>query len=214
MPPTLVSVAVGILFGVALLGAAFDRRSIGIVAVAAALPDLDAVLGALGIGAANATLHTVFLPIGAAALLYYDTAVRDRSWFGDRYGWYGVRVAWIAIAAYAVAGIGPDAFSPESAAFLYPLSGRYYAVTGGFLLSTQDGIVQTYVALGEAWLGLETPGTVDTHRIGTWVDPAGEERQLGIVESGWQAVLVVTAAAALPVKGFVERQDRAAGGDR
>ena len=214
MPPTLVNIAVGILLGVALLGAAFDRRAITVVAFAAAVPDLDAIVGALGIGGANATLHSVFVPLGAAALLYYDTAVRDQSWLGDRYGWYGVRVAWVAIAAYAVAGIGPDAFSPESAAFLYPLSDRYYAVTGGFLLSTQNGIVQTYVAFGEGWLGLETPGTIASHHIETWIDPAGEERRVGIVESGWQAVLVVTAAAAVPVKAFVERLDRTAAGDR
>jgi inner membrane protein len=214
MPPTLLNVAAGTLLGVALLGAAFDRRSIAVVALVAALPDLDAVLGPIGIGAANATLHSVFLPIGAAALLYYDTAYGDRSWLADRYGWYGVRVAWVAVAAYAVAGIAPDLFSPESAAFLYPLSDRYYAVTGGFLLSTQEGIVQTYVGVGDGWIELATPGTFETHHVDTWIDPAGEERRLRLVESGWQAVLVVTAAVAVPVKGLVERGDRAASGGR
>jgi hypothetical protein len=213
MPPTLVNVAVGALLGVALLGAAFDRRSIAVVAAVAAVPDLDAALGLAGVGAANATLHSAFVPLGAAALLYYDTAIADRSRLGDRYGWYGVRVAWVAVAAYAVAGIGPDAFSPESAAFLYPISGRYYAVTGGFLLSTQDGIVQTYVAFADGWFELASPGTVETHHVDTWIDPAGEERRLGIVESGWQAVLVATAAVAVPAKGLVEGSDRA-GGDR
>lgn len=40
------------------------------------------------------------------------------------------------IVAYAVTGILPDAFSPESAALLYPVLDRNYAVTGGFLLLT------------------------------------------------------------------------------
>jgi len=53
MPPTLVNVAVGALVGVALLGAAFDRRSIGLVAVAAAVPDLDAALGLVAVGGAT-----------------------------------------------------------------------------------------------------------------------------------------------------------------
>lgn len=44
-------------------------------------------------------------------------------------------------AAYAVTGIRPDVFSPESAALLHPVLDRHYAVTGGFLVSTQDGIV-------------------------------------------------------------------------
>lgn len=212
MPPTLVTVAVGVLIGVALLGAAFDRRSIALVAVAAALSDLDAIAGSLGVGAANAALHTVFIPLGAAALLYYDTSIRGRSWLRDRYGWYGVRVAWVAVAAYAVAGISLDAFSTEGAALLYPLSDRYYAVVGGFLLSTQEGIVQTYVAVGDGWIELATPGTADTYHVDTWIDPAGEERRLRIVESGWQAVLVATAAVAVPAKGLVERRDRAGGG--
>jgi hypothetical protein len=212
MPPTLVNAAVGLLLGVALLGAAFDRRSIVVVAAVAAAPDLDAALGAAGLGAANATLHSVFVPLFAATVLYYDTAVRERSWLGDRYGWYGVRLAWVAVAAYAVAGIGPDAFSPESAAFLYPISDRYYAVTGGFLLSTTEGIVQTYVGFGGGWPELASPGTVGTHHVDTWIDPAGEGRRLRIVESGWQAVLVVTAAVAVPAKALVERRDRASGG--
>ena len=213
MPPTLVNVAVGTLLGVALLGAAFDRRSIAAVAAVAAVPDLDAALEVAGIGAANATLHSVFVPLAAAAILYYDTVLGDRSLLGDRYGWYGVRLAWVAVAAYAVAGIGPDAFGPESAAFLYPISDRYYAVTGGFLLSTAEGIVQTYVGFGDGWPELSSPGTVGTHHVDTWIDPAGEERRVRIVESGWQAVLVVTAAVAVPAKALVERRDRASGGN-
>ena len=219
MPPTLFSVAVGALVGVALLGAAFDRRSLALVVGAAAAPDVDALLGPLGIGAANATLHTVFVPLAAGSLLYYDTALRERSWLWTRYGWYGTRVAWVAVAAYAVAGIGPDAFSAESAAFLYPLSGRYYAITGGLLYSTQDGLVQTYAAVGDGWIELATPGTIDTHRVDTWIAPAsdpdsdsgGGERRLRLLESGWQAIVVLAAAAAVPAKALIERGDRTRG---
>ena len=214
MPPTLVNVAVGVLIGVALLGAAFDRRSIGLVAVAAAVPDLDAALGLVAVGAANATLHTLLIPIGGAALLYYDTERRADSWLRERYGWYGVRVAWVTLAAYAVAGIGLDAFSTEGVALLYPLSDRYYAVVGGFLLSTQEGIVQTYVTFGNGWIELTTPGTVETHHIDSWIDPADGERRLRIVESGWQAIVVLTAVASVPAKYLVERRDHVAAGGR
>lgn len=214
MPPTLVTVAAGVLIGVALLGAAFEWRAIALVALAAALPDLDAVFGLFDIGAANATLHSVFVPLGAAALLYYDTTLRERSWLRDRSGWAGVRIAWVGIAAYAVAGIGLDAFSAGSAALFYPLSDRYYAVVGRFLISTQEGVIQTYVTLGDGWLELATPGTVETHHVDTWLDPASEERRVHLVESGWQAVLVAAAIAALPAKHLIERSDRAVAGDR
>ena len=208
MLPTLVSVAVGVLLGVALLGAAFDRRSLAVVAVAAVLPDLDAAIALVVPGVANALLHTFFIPLLAAIAIYYDTERRDRSWLRSRYGWYGVRVAWVAVAAYAVAGIGADLFNVESAAVLYPLSDRYYAVVGKLVLSTQEGVVQTYVEFGDGWLEVASPGTVGDHHVSTWLDPGDGPREIRLVDSGWQAALVATAAAAVPARFLVERAER------
>jgi hypothetical protein len=211
MPPTLVNVAVGVLLGVALLGAAFDWRSVGIVAVAAALPDFDAVLSLFVHGATNAMLHSAFIPLAATALLYWDTERREASRLRSRYGWYGVRVAWVALAAYAVAGIGLDLFNIESVAVLYPLSNDYYAIVGKFVLSTQEGVVQSYVEFGNSLLSVRTVGTTDGRHIATWMNPtpgtgnpAGADRVVRIVDSGWQLVLVLGAIAAIPAKFFVE----------
>jgi hypothetical protein len=213
MPPTLVAVAVGVLLAVALLGAAFDRRSLAVVAVAAALPDLDALVGLAVPWATNALLHTAFVPLGAAALVYWDAELRpaSSSWLRSRYGWYGVRVAWVAVAAYAVAGIGLDLCNVESAAVLFPLSDRYYAVVGKLVLSTQDGVVQTYVAFGNGWLEVASPGTVHTHDVATWLDAGDGDRRLRLVDAGWQLALVATAVAAVPAKTLVERRARADG---
>ena len=208
MAPTLVNIAVGVLIGIALLGAAFDRRSLAIVAVAAGIPDLDAMLSLVVSGSTNAFFHTIFIPAFAAGLLYYDTIHREQSWLRSCYGWYGVRVAWVAIASSAVAGIGLDLFSAESVALLYPLSDRYYAIVGRFVLSTQEGIVQTYIQLGDGWLSIASPGTTSTHHVASWITPGDEERRLRLIESGWQAVIVTTAAAAVPAKVLVERGDR------
>lgn len=207
MPPTAVAVAVGVLIAVALLGPAFDRRAVAIVAAAAALPDLDAVFSLVAVGGPNAVLHTIFVPIGAATLLYYDTTIREQSWLADRYGWYGVRVAWVAVAAYAVAGIGLDAFSTDGVALLYPFSDRYYSVFGSFLLSTQEGVIQTYVTWDEGWFQLTSPGTLETHTVESPLTPTDGERRIRLVEAGWQAVIVATAIAALPAKLLVERRD-------
>ncbi len=208
MPPTLVGVAVGVLIGVGLLGAAFDRRSLAVVALAAGLPDVDAALASLGVGAANASLHSAVVVVGVVGLLYYETERREGSWLRARTGWYGVRVAWVAVAAYAVAGIGLDLFSSDAVALFYPLSDRYYAIVGKLVVSTQEGIVQTYLELGNGWLGLASPGTVESHTVDSWLTPAGEERRLRLVETGWQAIVVLTAAAAVPAKVLVERGDR------
>lgn len=208
MPPSLVSVGVGVLLGVALLGAAFDRRSLAVVAIAAAAPDVDAVLSLLGVGVTNATLHTLFIPLGAAAVVYYDTDRRERSWLRAHYGWEGVRIAWVAIAAYGVAGIGVDLFSTESVALFYPVSDRFYALVGRFILSTQEGVIQTYIGVGDGWLDVASPGTTATHTVDSWLVTDGDTRQLRLVESGWQAVVVVTALAAIPAKRLAQRGDR------
>lgn len=204
MPPTLVNVAVGVLLGVALLGAAFDRRSLAAVAVAAAVPDLDGAVSLLLSGVTNAALHSVFVPLFGAVFVYADTRLRENSWLRSRYGWYGVRVAWVLIAVYAVAGIGPDLFNVESAAILWPVSERYYAVVGRLVYSTQEGLIQTYVAFGDGWVTVASPGTTETHHVETWMNPSGDKRRIRIVDSGWQSALVVTAAAAVPAKFLLD----------
>jgi hypothetical protein len=214
MPPTLVTVAVGALLGVALLGRAFDRRSLALVVLVAAIPDLDAVLSLWIHGATNAALHTTFIPAAAALVVRWDTR-RDASWLRDRYGWYGVRVAWVGIAVYAVAGIGLDLFNISSAAILYPVSTRYFAVFGKLVLSTQEGVVQSYVLFGDGWLEYLTQGTTETRHIETWVNPTpGTDnppdvtRSIRLVDAGWQLVVVVTAVAAVPARVLVARRDR------
>lgn len=213
MPPTLVTVAVGVLLGVALLGRAFGRRSLALVAFVAALPDLDAVVSLWIRGATNAALHTAFIPLAAAAVLYYDTA-REDSWLRGRHGWYGVRLAWVAVAVYAVAGIGLDLFNVSSAAVLYPVSDRYFAIVGKLVLSTQDGVVQTYLAVGDGWLVDATRGTTGSRHIATWINPTpgtdnppDAERSLRFVDAGWQLVVVATAAVAVPARVLFERRD-------
>jgi hypothetical protein len=214
MPPTLVTVAVGVLLGVALLGPAFDRRSLALVALAAALPDADAVLSLLIPGATNAALHSVFIPTAAALLVYCDSR-RDASWLRDRYGWDGVRVAWVLVAVYAVAGIGLDLFNVASAAVLYPISDRYFAVVGKLVLSTREGVVQTYVSFGDDWLAYLTRGTTGTRHVDTWVNPTpgtdnppDADRSVRLIDSGWQLVVVATAVVAVPARVLVARRDR------
>lgn len=208
MAPTTLTVAVGILVGAALLGAAFDRRSILIVAVVAALPGLDAVVSLALEGATNAAFHTLFIPLAVAVAVYWDTERREQSWLRSRYGWWGVRVTWVSIAAYVVAGIGLALFVGAGANLFYPLHDRFYLLEGRLLVSTHEGIVQTYVTLGgDGLLEVASPGTTGDYHVTTWLNPtpgtgleSGVERELRFVEAGWQAVVIVTAIAVLAVK--------------
>ncbi|WP_247009564.1 hypothetical protein [Halorientalis litorea] len=207
MPPTLVTVAVGVLVGLALLGTAFDRRSLFAVVGVAAVPDLDAVASLYVPGVTNALLHTGWIPLVAGCLLYWDTQRRDTSWLADRYGWRGVRVAWVAVAVYAVAGIGLDLFSQDAVNLLYPVHDRFYSLVGRFTISTGDGLVQTYVEVGGRRLvAVTTQGTTADYHVASWVNPTpgtgnppGVERRVRLLASGWQAVVVAAAAVATAV---------------
>lgn len=219
MAPTLVAVAVGVLVGLALLGAAVDRRSIAIVALAAAVPDLDAIVSLAVQGATNAAFHTLLLPGVAFVALYWDTVHRDleTSWLRRRWGWDGVRVAWVSLAAYTVAGIGLDLFSAEGVNLLYPLHDRFYAAVGRFRFSTHEGVILTFIDREAGLLWLSSPGTSANHHVATWVNPTpgtgletetGVERRLALVESGWQLVVVAAATVAVAVRLRLERLER------
>ena len=210
MAPTLVNAAFGVLLAAALLGTAFDRRSLALVVSAAILPDLDAVASLAVPGATNALFHTLWIPLVGGALLHWDTAVRERSWLRGRVGWHGVRVAWVALAAFIVAGIMPELFGREGVNLLYPVHDAYYHVHGRLVLSTQEGIVQTFVsrsAQGPGILPLQSPGTTASYTIPTWVNPDGRpglsldaDRELYLVRSSWQLVVVAAAVAMLTVR--------------
>lgn len=209
MAPTLLTAALGALLAAALLGPAFDGRSVAVVVTAALLPTLDAVASLALAGATNALAHNVWVPLALTGLLYWDTALRGRSALRERYGWRGVRVGWVALAGFSLAGIAPDLFVGPGVSLLYPVENVYYVVDGLLLFSTQDGIVQTFVSGGGSpgVLPFESPGTTETHAVSTWVNPdgrpglgLGSERVFVVVDAGWQAVVVASAVASLAVR--------------
>lgn len=232
MAPTIVTAALGAILAAALLGSAFDRRSVAIVTTAAVAPDIDAVTSLVIHSGTNAVLHNAWIPLAIGVALYWDTSVRNKSWLRTQYGWYGIRVAWVSLASFLVVGIGVDLFGDAGVNLLYPFHDAFYRIDGRFLYSTQRGIVQTYVGWGDGTLGplvIDSPGTTATYHVSTWVTPepdvglsADVDREVTIVETGWQAVLVVSSLALLGVR-FAElwmekRTHKAAiesdGGDR
>lgn len=209
MAPTLLNAAFGGLLAAALLGAAFDARSVAVVVAAALLPTLDAIASLVLGGAANALAHNVWVPLVLTGLLYWDTAIRERSALRERHGWRGVRVGWVALAGFSIAGIAPDLFVGSGVSLLYPVENVYYVIDGLLLFSTQDGVVQTFVSGsgGPGVLPFESPGTTQTHAVPTVVNPdgrpglaLGDERELVVVDAGWQAVVVASAVASLVVR--------------
>ena len=180
MTSTLVHLALGALLAAALLEAEFDARSLGVVLAATAFPDLDTFIGIVAIG----------------ALIYYDTRHRESPVLSTP---RAVRVAWVALAAYAFAGIGPDLFT-NGANLLYPLHDQFVSLSGHVWWTDQRGLVQTLWEPASDGRGGTLRGTTQTVHYATAVDPAPgpdpaeAERIVPIFDSGLQFLLLVLGA--------------------
>ncbi|MFC5971841.1 metal-dependent hydrolase [Halomarina salina] len=222
MPSLVVHVALAGLVGAALLGREFDRRSILLILLVPVIPDLDAFAGFVVPGGHRALLHTLFVPLGAALVLYYDTRRRESSWLRGRYGSRGVHVAWVAVVVYAFAGTGLDMFTGGGANPFYPLHDQFYAISGRLQYSSTEGWEQTFVELhldpapadgssgGRVVEAGQRGSTKDVH-INTGIDPTrgrepeNVERIFPVAQSGWQLLLELTATVVLLGK-FAERR--------
>ena len=204
MPSTLVHLALGALIAAALLEDAFGPRALAVVLAAVAVPDLDTFVGIALPGTHRAALHTILVPLLAAGAIAYDLR-RENSWLRAR-GGRTVRIAWVAVLAYVVAGIGPDLFFNGVNVF-YPLHDRFYELNGRVLVSNQRGLVQTF------WEAAESTGgtTENTHyRTGADVsrgeDPANAERVFPIATSGLQMLLLLAATVVTGVRLWLDRR--------
>lgn len=197
MASTLVHLAIGALLAAALLEAEFDARALGVVLLATAFPDLDTFIGIALPGTHRALLHTALIPIGLALLVSYDTRVRETPWLASP---RAVRLAWVSVAAYALAGIGPDLFT-NGANVLYPFYDQFVSLSGRVWLTDQRGLVQTVWEVQES-----TRGTTESVHYSTGVDttrgsdPADVERVFPLVDTGFQLLVVLTSVVVTTVR--------------
>lgn len=199
MPSELVHLALGGIVAVALLGEAYDRRTLAVVLAFAAVPDLDAFVGLVVTGAHRSLFHTLLFPALLGTLVYFDTR-RSDSWLRDRFDGHGVRVAGVGVLALLFGGILPDMVT-NGVNWLYPLQDQFVALTGHVLLSSQRGLVQTVVQFGTPHAGGAVVGTTHTLRYSTGLNPSPwgttpgpVDRIVPVVDSGMQLLLVVLAA--------------------
>lgn len=220
MPSTVVHVCFALLLAAALLGPAYDRRALVVVAGAVAFLDLDAFVSLVLPNTHRAAFHTLLLPLFAGACLYADTRLAERSAVRGRYGDRGVRVAWTALVSVVVSGIGLDLFTASGVNLLYPLVDQFYAFTGSVEWSSSKGFVQTFVEVrspdagsgsagasgGGGTVDVGQKGSTEEYRVGSGVDPTEGrdppevDRIFPVVYTGWQAALVLTAVVVTALK--------------
>jgi hypothetical protein len=220
MPSTVVHMAFAGLIGAALLGSAFDRRSVGILFGAIIFADLDSFVGLFSVVGHRTAFHTLLIPLTAAGLLVADLRWRERSWLRERWGARGIRITWVTIVAYAAAAIGLDLFSAGGANPLWPLHDQFYFVNGKIELSSQRGVVQTFVDFGTD--GQATSGPSTTARgssqevnVSTGIDPEPDgdadsgsdepvDRVFPVVRSGWQFLLLAVGTVVTAARFYVD----------
>lgn len=229
MPSTLVHVAFGAIIATALLGAAFDRRSILVVLAIVAAADLDSFAGLVIEGGHRSVGHTLLLPLGASLLVALDTLWRehvplivDRSWLRVWYDGDGVRVAWVGIVTFTLAAVGLDLVMSGrfgGVNLFYPFHDQFYQFDGRAFYSTKRGLVQTFVELTQEQTASGTRTGIDAGQKGTskevhisnpidpskGKEPENVERIVPLVASGWQLWMLVTGAFVLTARFWEER---------
>lgn len=216
MPSTVVHAALALLLAAGLLGDEFDRRSLAVVAAATIFADLDAFTSLLVESTHRAAFHSLLVPLAAAAVVLWDTRLRERSWLRERWEARGVRIAWVALVGYVVAGIGLDLFHSAGVNLFYPLYDQFVAVTGRAGV-TGDGFVQTFVDLSppeqSGGVDVGQRGSTDDVHVGSGVDPSkGDEpetvrRRFPFVTRGWHLFVVVTSGITLYARARLEDHD-------
>lgn len=199
MPSTLVHMAFAGLIAAALLGEVYDGRALAVVLGVTVIADLDAFISLFSDVGHRAALHTLVIPFVAAVAIWFDTRHRKRSLLLGRWGFRGVRIAWVCVVVYAVAAIGLDLFTGRLNP-LWPIHDQFYRIDGKLVLSTQRGIVQTFVDLNPATGSVPAPealGNTTQVHVSSGIDPnAGPEpenvdRVFPIVRTGWQLLLLL-----------------------
>ena len=198
MPATTVHVGLGLVIAAALLGEYYDRRSLSAVVLVLILPELDAIPGWWLPGAHRALFHTFVLATVAGGLLYYDTRLRETSWLRDRAGERGVYVAWVALAVHVLAHLLLDWAHLDGINVFYPITDQFYRLEGELVLSTSEGLVQTFVEFGEDGADAGRRGTTETVHVATPADPEPGrgldrevERRVPIAVRGWQLYVLL-----------------------
>lgn len=204
MPSTVVHGGFALLLAAGLLKGAYDRKALAVVLVVIVLPEVDTLLGPVMPGAHRTVGHNFVFPAAVGILLYYDTRLRDGSVLRERFDDWGVRVAWTALFVHFFAHVFLDWAHLEGVNALWPLHDGFFRLEGELLLSTTDGLVQTFVdididpATGERRVDAGGTGTTETVHVANPVEPGSPDvsdepvdRRFPIAQRGWRLYLVL-----------------------
>jgi len=212
MPSTIVHMAFAGLIASALLGKHFGWKSVLVVMVVVAFPDLDSFIDLFAPYGHRVVFHNVWIPLLAGAAVFVDVHLREESFILERWGEWGYRVAWVSLFCYLVAHILLD-LADGSVNLFWPVHDQFYTLSGEIELSDQQGIVQTFIEWGNG-NGTPTPearGSTDDVDITTGVAP-GEavepdepvERTFPVIGATWELILFLTGTFVTAMRLYVD----------
>ncbi len=217
MPSTVVHAGFALLLAAGLLKGAYDRKALAVVLLVIVIPEVDTLLGPVMPGAHRTVGHNFVIPAALGALLLYDTRIRDRSAFRDRFDDWGVRVAWVALFAHFFAHVFLDWAHLEGVNALWPLHDGFFRLEGELYLSTTEGLVQTFVDIdvdpetGDRTVDAGGTGTTETVHVNNPVEPGAPDamapdepvdRRFPIAQRGWRLYLVIVGVFAVVARRF------------
>lgn len=213
MVSTVVHVSVAILICCALLpDDVFSLKSLLIAVTPVALLDVDAFFFVVSEGLHRSLFHNILLPTVVIIIILYDSLLREDSYISKFLN--PSHVATVAAVSYIsvmFAGIGLD-FSDTGVNIFWPLHDQFYTLEGKLVISSSDGLVQTFV---EEPVKNVFERTNDTRTTESFVyrtpanpnpgspDPA--ERIFPIARDGWRIVLIGISIVVVPVKLLIRR---------
>ncbi len=212
MPSTIVHMAFAGLIAAALLGDAFDKKSVAFIMLVIIFIDLDAFIDLFAPYGHRVVFHNLIIPAVGLAIVLVDVHLREESYILDRWGNWGYRVAWVTIFCYVVAGVLLD-MTDGSVNLLWPIHDQFYRLSGEIELSDQQGIVQTFIEWGNG-NGTPTPearGTTEEVDITTGVSPGESdepdvdpERTFPVIGATWELILFLTGTFVTAMRFYVD----------
>ncbi|PHQ39181.1 hypothetical protein DJ69_07500 [Halorubrum persicum] len=212
MVSTVVHAGFALALAAGLLGDYYDRRALAVILAIVLSPEIDSFLGPLMSGAHRTVGHNLVVPAAAAALLYYDTRIRDRSVlrrrladrFSERSAERWVAVAWAGLFVHVFAHVALDWVHLDGVNTFWPVRDRFYALSGEAFLSSTDGFVQTFVDVqtdpetGRRQLDAGGGGTTATVHVNNPVEPRDPrdvtdepvDRRFPVANAGWRLYLI------------------------
>ena len=217
MPSTVVHAGFALLLAAGLLKGAYDRKALAVVLLIVVLPEIDTLLGPVMPGAHRTVGHNFVLPAAAAALVYYDTRLRDTSILRDRFADRGVRIAWVALFVHFFAHVFLDWAHLDGVNALWPLHDRFFRLEGELLWSSSEGFVQTFVDIefdpdtGERTVDSGAGGTTGTVHVSNPIQPGSPDeladeavvdRRFPVANRGWRLYLVLVGVFTVVARRF------------